>query len=208
MPVPETPDDDAPLYGAFVTGTSGNDRLRADSEPTLMQGLAGDDFMVGGSANDRLEGNDGADVLRGGGGDDWLFGDAGNDTLYGDAGNDRLIGGAGDDALFGGDGDDWLHGGSGNDRLKGGAGADTFVFDVSDFGSVDTILDFNLAEGDRLLLTGVGANSLGEISIVKSGRFSILELETENGTIAIANILGSIVTELDVQQTSEGLLIF
>jgi Ca2+-binding RTX toxin-like protein len=54
----------------------------------LIQGTAGNDFLVGGNANDTLNGL------------------AGNDQLYGDAGNDRLIGGGGDDWIGGGDGKD------------------------------------------------------------------------------------------------------
>lgn len=51
----------------------------------------------------------------------------------------------------GGDGDDTLIGGGGNDTLHGGAGADEFIVSsgTNDFA---LIADFNLSEGDRLVL--------------------------------------------------------
>lgn len=66
-----------------------------------------------------------------------LQGTTGNDVLEGHGGNDVLIGGAGDDIL------------------TGGAGADLFVWHQDDvaIGTVDTITDFNQAEGDVLDLS-------------------------------------------------------
>lgn len=51
-------------------------------------------------------------------------------------------------------GDDILIGGAGNDVLYGGGGADMFVFTHAD-GSVDRVMDFNLAEGDSLNITDI-----------------------------------------------------
>jgi Ca2+-binding RTX toxin-like protein len=66
-------------------------------------------------------------VLDGGAGNDFLVGSPGDDLLFGGAGRDQLLGGGGNDWLMGGDGDDQLAGGDGNDVLVGGAGADTLV---------------------------------------------------------------------------------
>ncbi len=82
----------------------------------------------------------------------------------GTAGADRLIGTSGGDVLIGGDGADILIGGGGSDLLKGGRGADTFVFQaLSDSGAAsgtqDQILDFSHAEGDRIDLSAIDANS-------------------------------------------------
>ncbi|MDT7934518.1 MAG: Ig-like domain-containing protein [Sphingomonadaceae bacterium] len=87
-----------------------------------------------------------------------LTGGPGPDRLYGFGGNDYLIGGGGSDQLDGGPGDDWLDGGPGADRLRGGPGADTFVLRKGE-GDGDTIEDFRRAEGDRILLTGWGADT-------------------------------------------------
>jgi Ca2+-binding RTX toxin-like protein len=75
---------------------------------------------------------------------------------------DTLVGAGGNDILYGLDGDDTLTGGGGADFLVGGAGADTFVFtaatDSSPFVS-DLVFDFNHAQGDRIDLSAIDANS-------------------------------------------------
>ena len=85
-----------------------------------------------------------------------ITGGAGNDILDGGAGNDRLTGGAGDDVLIGG---------AGVDVLTGGLGADIVRFvDFGDLGtnsqSADTISGFSFAQGDRIDLSLLDANSL------------------------------------------------
>ncbi|WP_217648530.1 type I secretion C-terminal target domain-containing protein [Halomonas sp. QHL1] len=70
-------------------------------------------------------------------------------------GNDTLRGGEGNDILYGQGGDDLLVGGEGDDLLYGGAGADIFAWELGDQGkeeapATDTVMDFNLSEGDRL----------------------------------------------------------
>ncbi|WP_404710162.1 M10 family metallopeptidase C-terminal domain-containing protein [Sphingomonas sp. MMS24-J13] len=90
----------------------------------------------------------------------------GNDLdnrLAGGSGDDILEGGAGSDMISGGAGNDTLIGGTGGDDLYGGAGADKFVFtSVADFGTagrLDIIYDFSRAEGDKIDLGGVDANT-------------------------------------------------
>ncbi|PMG06328.1 hypothetical protein BCV00_10500 [Vibrio breoganii] len=88
--------------------------------------------------------------------DDALDGGSGNDILFGQGGNDILTGGSGDDLLIGGSGDDTLIGGMGEDIMTGGLGADTFEWTPSDlrvFNETDTIIDFSIAEGDKLDLS-------------------------------------------------------
>lgn len=87
----------------------------------------------------------------------------GNDKVHAGAGNDTILGGAGHDELGGGGGDDVLVGGEGYDDLTGGSGADTFVFADADAlpgASVDRILDFSRAQGDRIDLSAFGSFSL------------------------------------------------
>jgi Ca2+-binding RTX toxin-like protein len=101
-----------------------------------------------------LNGNDfsyvdllsGADTVTG---DLVLTGNAGIDTFVGGAGSDTLNGGAGNDALTGDAGDDKLNGGIGNDVLTGGNNADQFIFNsaLNAATNVDTIMDFNAADG-------------------------------------------------------------
>ena len=59
-----------------------------------------------------------------------------------------MRGGQGNDILVGGAGNYWLSGDRGNDTISGGAGADTFhTFSGA---GMDRVLDFHIAEGDRV----------------------------------------------------------
>lgn len=145
-------------------------------KPLGVYGTDADDTLVGGRGNDFMYGYRGNDVMRGGGGDDQIQGHQGADDLYGDDGRDTLFGGHGDDLLDGGIGNDSLWGGTGADTLQGGTGADTFNFgrsvdstvrtseqiqavtqDADDSAGVDTILDFNRAQGDRIDVSRIDA---------------------------------------------------
>lgn len=146
-----------------------------DHKPLTLKGKKGDDTLSGGPLGDMLYGRRGDDTLVGGTGSDKLYGEAGNDFLDGGdnddwldggEGNDHLLGGLGDDTLLGGAGNDVLQGSSGSDRLVGGAGSDTFLFtELHDsaphqgpFSAVDTIVDFNSSEGDKIDLRALYPN--------------------------------------------------
>jgi len=75
-----------------------------------------------------------------------------------DGGKDTLLGGGGNDTLIGGYGNDRLVGGNGDDVLSGGTGGDRFVFSDPRHGT-DRILDFDAAEGDRILLRKIDADT-------------------------------------------------
>lgn len=103
---------------------------------------------IGGSGNDLIQGN--AAQNR-------LVGNAGNDDLYGDAGNDTLEGGAGDDVLRGSDGLDLLIGGAGADRFVAEVASDPVDLKKAQV-SVDVILDFSRAQGDKLDFSGLDSD--------------------------------------------------
>lgn len=131
----------------------------ADTPPIaalVQNGTSSADVLVGGAYTDTLFGRDGDDRLDGG---------LGNDLLDGGAGADILHGGDGHDRLFGGDGDDRLIGGAGNDELRGGACADIFEFHFLGT-QQDRILDFNMAEGDRIIVRGVSGSATGGLSYI------------------------------------------
>ena len=99
-------------------------------------------------------------------------GGTGNDTIKGNSAANYLFGFDGDDNIDGGAGNDQIEGGRGNDTLKGGAGGDTFIFRSPFDGTIDTLLDFNAAEGDRIQLdhnifTGLQKGSLSAEQFVK-----------------------------------------
>lgn len=120
---------------------------------------------VSGSAfNDRLTGDGGDNVLRGNNGKDTLIGGDGADTIAGGAGDDRLVGGLGADALV------------------GQAGADTFVFaSTAESGpgnARDRINDFSHAQGDRIDVSGIDANT----AAAKNQAFTFIGTQAFHGT--------------------------
>lgn len=114
--------------------------------------------------------DDGDDVINAQGGDDVVSGLNGNDLLRGGAGSDYLIGGAGTDTLF------------------GGSGADFFVLQP---GSTDTIGDFNLSEGDRIVLPG--ALQFANITVAQgTGSNAANALVSLNATSEVVAIIAGV----------------
>ena len=162
-----------------IFGSSGDDFISEVSGANYLRGDAGNDSIQGGSQFDDINGNTGNDVLAGGAGDDWvvggkdddlLYGNDGNDLVYGNLGNDTCDGGPGNDVVRGGQGNDSLTGGAGNDfvsgdrgddTMTGGAGADSF-HSSSDAG-LDRVLDFSVAEGDRVQLDAGTTYSVSQV---------------------------------------------
>ncbi|WP_191970261.1 family 16 glycosylhydrolase [Methylobacterium planeticum] len=175
-----TPSQPQPQPQTTLTGTTGNDTFSIDATATRIIEAANGGFdTVRSSASyilpEHVEklvlaeglaldgtGNAGANQLYGNAKANTLSGLAGDDYLYGQGGNDTLLGGLGNDKLYGGDGADRLVGGAGADRLQGDAGADTFVL-LSTADSLvsarDTIVGFSGAEGDRIDLAAIDANT-------------------------------------------------
>ncbi len=167
-----------------LIGGDGDDTMFGGSVASLVETHVYDPY---GEINWSTSGND---VLDGGNGNDVLVGAADNDTLIGGQGNDILNGGFGNDSLLGGDGNDSLRGGTDNDTLRGGNGADVFrfsilfprdsappfrtlVFDPNYVApslppkpqrGIDTIEDFNSAEGDKIVIDSSGEISISQFS--------------------------------------------
>jgi len=154
--------------GSTLNGGAGNDTIAGGLSRDYLRGDEGDDRITGGPEFDDINGNMGDDTASGGLGDDWvvggkdrdlLNGDEGGDIVYGNIGNDWCDGGDGkdivrggqdDDVVLGQAGDDWLSGDRGADTITGGAGAD--MFHTFNQAGLDRVTDFNLAEGDRVML--------------------------------------------------------
>lgn len=167
------------LTGSAINGT-GNDlanTLRGNDASNVLKGLGG---------NDLIYGNGGDDNLQGGAGNDRLYGEAGRDALHGGDGDDLIYGGDGDDMLYGNAGADMLEGGVGSDWLYGGAGADQFSYRPEHLlgpgAGTDTIADFSSAQGDRILLSMLDANS----NTAMNDKFSFI------GTQAFSHIAGEL----------------
>ena len=184
--------------GEVLVGAAGGDTLQAGTGndtvtggangANYLRGNEGDDSISGGAQFDDINGNMGNDTLHGNAGDDWVvggkdndvqFGDAGDDIVWGNLGNDTLDGGDGADQLRGGQGDDVLTGGAGNDFLSGDRGNDTItggtgadIFHGSQDAGIDKVLDFHLAEGDRVMLdpgTTFTVSQVGADTVIDMG---------------------------------------
>lgn len=118
-----------------VTGSAYNDTLYGDAGANVILGLAG---------ADRIEGRGGDDIIDLGAGNDYASGGDGNDTIYGGDGSDRIIGDRGADDIWGGAGGDWSVYRNGDSTLT----------------EMDHIHDFNYAEGDRIDIVNVDADTV------------------------------------------------
>jgi Ca2+-binding RTX toxin-like protein len=155
------------FFGGRMYGDSGNDKISAAGDVDFdAWGGPGNDEISGSSecAIDRAFGESGndriispSDFSSGGLGDDFIefldcgglaYGDSGNDELRGGEARVELHGGGGDDILAGSEGPDKLFGEGNDDTLTGGADADSFSCGPG----MDTITDFNPAEGDTKTL--------------------------------------------------------
>ncbi|MBZ9944503.1 type I secretion C-terminal target domain-containing protein [Mesorhizobium sp. BR1-1-13] len=156
-----TSGNDSYLFGHDIGDASSNDTIYGYAGNDVLKGENGDDLLYGGDGTDTIYAMTGYDIAHGDDGNDTITGDS-HATLYGDAGDDYLGNGAASGSaastlvtMYGGDGADSLHGGYGQTIMKGGAGADTLVgfssgkdtfsFDSSAFGAVDTISSFQTA---------------------------------------------------------------
>jgi serralysin len=171
-----------------VNAGAGNDTVDGGAGQSYLRGDEGDDRLIGGSSFDDINGNMGNDTVSTGTGDDYavggkdndsLSGDAGGDVVWGNLGNDTCDGGDGDDQVRGGQGDDTITGGAGNDFVSGDRGNDTIaggpgadLFHGSQDAGIDRIVDFNLAEGDRVMLdpgTIFAVGQMGADTVIDMG---------------------------------------
>lgn len=187
-----------------IFGAAGSDTLLGGEGANYLRGDDGGDSLSGGSGFDDINGNLGDDTSAGGLGDDWVVGGKENDTLSGDAGGDLVYGNSGADTCDGGEGADTLRGGQDNDIVRGGAGEDFVSGDRGDdtmsggdgadifhtFGDtgLDRVLDFNLAQGDRVMLDpGV------QFTVSQSGSDTVISM-TGGGQVVLVGVAMSSLT--------------
>ena len=170
----------------YLFGGDGNDYLDGGSGDDVLDGGGGDDRINGGSGNDvfvfgdgeRFEHGNGMDIFDGGAGNRYsrlqhVSFDLGVDLSVGRAWteneSDKLInvenvsGTVYNDYIIGDAHANVLSGYYGNDTLWGGGGADTFRYDfVYQYYTLehDTIRDFSSAEGDKIDLSVIDADSV------------------------------------------------
>ena len=185
-----------------LVGADGNDTIDGGDGADIIEGGRSSDTADSGNDNDLLKGGAGNDTVHGNYGQDSIYGEAGNDTLYGDAqddflsggsGNDTLLGGSQADTLYGDSGNDILDGGSENDELHSGAGNDSLVgnsgIDVADYSDQAGAISVDLSQTSNQVLkttdtgadngkdtfkelSGVGANAIYDVEIIKGSSFA------------------------------------
>ena len=171
-------DDEDHLFG-----DAGNDQLNGGDGDDALDGGAGADTLAGGAGADAMSGGAGDDLYYVTDATDTVIEGAskGTDTVSATISHTLsanvetlILAGGGDlsgtgnglnNVITGNGGDNVLAGLGGSDTLTGGAGADSFVFQAEDLRmsglgetmSRDRILDFSLADGDRIDLSGIDA---------------------------------------------------
>ncbi|NVJ69363.1 MAG: hypothetical protein HWE08_03340 [Alphaproteobacteria bacterium] len=179
--------------GSLIEGGAGNDFLMGQAGDDTINAGAGDDFTLGEGGNDIISGGDGMDFIDGGDGNDTLSGDAGDDVLYGWAGHDLMLGGSGVDAFDGGIGDD---------TMTGGAGQDHFQFDIgynssgADNWGHDVITDFNTAED--MLYVAVMAGDENAFSVTDTADGALVSYDN-NGSVSTILLPGVLAADLTIQ---------
>ena len=167
--------------GNFIRGEDGNDSMVGGHLFDDIHGNMGHDTGVGGGGGDFVVGGKDNDLLLGDDGDDVVFGNLGEDTCYGGAGQDVVRGGQGNDTLDAGSGDDFVSGDRGNDTMIGGAGADRF-HSSSDAG-IDRVLDFNILEGDRVML-----DPGTQFTVAQVGNDTVITMASPNDQVILVGV--------------------
>jgi T1SS-143 domain-containing protein len=162
---------------------------------------SGVNTTINGQAAYQTQDTDGAQV----------FGWTANDVIAGNSGNDAIYGWTGNDTLYGMGGNDVLAGEAGNNTLYGGSGSDVFVVQSDKAGNnniFDTIMDFNLSQGDVLSLIdvisgfGVSDDITDFVRIVNVGGDAMVQVNTDgngNDFRNVAKIANHTANSLDVQ---------
>ncbi|MDD2664876.1 MAG: VWA domain-containing protein [Dechloromonas sp.] len=118
-------------------------------------------------------------------------------------GNDTINAGAGNDVVYGQEGNDTIIGGAGDDILSGGTGADTFVFRLADTpdGSLDTVKDFSVSDGDILRFEDVVA-----VDVASSGGSSTIIAEYTDGSIQTVVVENAVLATQHLENNTDNVI--
>lgn len=173
----------------FIGGSGSSTVVGGTGSSTVFGGAGGGLFGGGSAGRNVIVGGAGACTIFGGGDGDALFAGSGGAVIVAAAqGNATLTAasGGGASVLYAGGGGNLLAGGAGNDTLVagrgqatliGGAGADLFVVRNGQAGGQAVLADFNLAQGDRVVLQGYAGGAQAALAgATTSGSSTLLTL--------------------------------
>ena len=132
---------------------------------------------------------------------------AGSVNGFGNTLDNYIVGNAAANSLSGSDGNDTLVGDAGTDNLTGGLGADTFDFnallDSLVGASRDVIADFSSAQGDKIDLSTIDANSNlandQAFNYIGSAAFSAAGQLRLSGNILSGDVDGNGIADFEIQ---------
>lgn len=148
-------------FGQRINGTNGDDTITGSIGDDIIKAKGGDDTVEGGAGDDLISGDKGHDDLSGDAGDDLIKGRKGADVIDGGTGDDELWGGAGADTFVFdlGDGNDVISGLSAKDTIDLSATGLTFAdLTITDNGGSFTV-EYG-TEGDTIEVYTTGNNSV------------------------------------------------
>jgi Ca2+-binding RTX toxin-like protein len=168
---------DGPGDSLVVNTLAGNDSINAQALPA-------------GAINLTVDAGSGDDSIMGSQGDDVLIGGDGNDVIDANRGSDVVLMGAGDDTFVWNPGD-------GSDTVEGQDGSDTMVFNGS---NASEQFDVS-ANGSRVRFFRDVASVTMDLNGIEK-----IDLSTQagNDTIAVNDLTGTDLTELDLNLHSGG----
>jgi serralysin len=211
-----------------IVGNSAINILNGGAGNDALDGGTGADTMIGGLGNDTYYVDNALDVvteLAAQGTDTvissiayTLKANVENLTLSGSAAlsgignelNNVITGNAGSNLLSGGAGNDILIGGPGKDTLTGGLGADVFKFLATADSVVglnrDAVTDFSVAQGDKIDLSLIDANSIlaGDQAFVFIGTGAFTHVAGQihfQSAVVSGDVNGDGVADFEIQLT-------
>jgi 2',3'-cyclic-nucleotide 2'-phosphodiesterase (5'-nucleotidase family) len=186
----------------FVGGSGSSTVVGGTGSSTVFGGTGGGLFGGGSAGRNVIVGGLGACTIFGGGDGDALYAGSGGAVIVAAAqGNATLTAafGGGASVLYAGGGANLLAGGTGNDVLVagrgqailiGGAGADLFAVRNGQAGSQVVVADFNLAQGDRVLLRGYAGGAQAALAAATASGGSTLLTLSDGTRVTFQGVTG------------------
>jgi len=196
----------------FIEGNLGADTIYGSTHNDVISGDEGDDLIIGGLGADNISGNEGDDLILGDLGN--VRDENGNDmtrrsgivtsveSLTGGEG-DTINGNLGNDTVIGGDGADIISDDGGNDIAIGDSASITWTNSklnsiTSTFTGTGGNDTFNLNDGDKIVISGFGEDSI----TAGNGDNTVMG---DNGKLTFNNAVLQTIETIDISSVTGGI---